>query len=93
MCESRIFIANLQRLAAIRHVPINSAAPSNPVHSIDADAQLSVNVKDTALTLAVSCDVDAGIRFIPASASASTSASASYCERGLSKRKCFFRVP
>ncbi len=56
----------------------------SPVHSIDADAQLSVNIKDTALTQAASldADADAGIEFIPASAS--TSASASYCAPGFS---------
>ena len=54
------------------------------VHSIDADAQLSVNIKDTALLQAASFDVDAdanaGIGFI--SIPVSASASALYCEPG-----------
>ena len=62
----------------------------SPVHSIDADAQLNVNIKDTTLMQAASFDVDAdadtGIGFIsipaPASASTSTLASESYCEPG-----------
>ena len=61
----------------------------SPIHSSDADAQLSVNIKDTVLMQAACFDVDAdadtGIEFIsiPVSTSASTSALASYCELGL----------
>ena len=47
------------------------------VHDIEADAQLSVNIKDTALTQAASFDVDtdadAGIGFISIPASVSLS--------------------
>ena len=54
----------------------------SPVHSIDVDAQLSVNIKDTALTQAafsdVDADADAGIEFI----SIPASTSASFCEPG-----------
>ena len=49
-----------QVLASIRDYVLS------PVHSIDADAQLSINIKDTALTQAASFDVDpdVGIGFI-----------------------------
>ena len=68
----------------------------SPVHSIDTDAQLSVNIKDTASTQVASFDVDAdadadaGIGFISISASASAlmSASASYCEPCFSAMWC-----
>ena len=62
----------------------------SPVHNIDNDAQLSITIKDTALTQATSFDVDtdadAGIQFIsiPGSVSTSISASASYYKPGCS---------
>ena len=65
-----------------RTTQINWTGKLSPVHSIDADAQLSV--KNTALTQAASFDIDAdadaGIEM--SSIPASTSASASYCELG-----------
>ena len=75
-CCPRAFVTSHCLLNASDRLSLKNVALSL-VHSIDADAQLSVNIKDTALTQAASFDVDAdtdtGIGFISVPVSVSTS--------------------